>query len=80
MFEVKVTKKTYYEISDFRGVKDPTKIEGKAKLFKRLSELGAKSSDIFQVTRELDSSRNTITIFISPAEWSKIEEAYRHES
>jgi len=77
MFEVKVTKKTRYEISDFRGVKDKVELEGRESLYRRLFELGAHSHDIFRLLNELDSN-NTKTVFISPSEWSKVEEANRH--
>ena len=78
MFEVKIIKRSSFEIRDFRGVKFPQSLKGEHDLSVRLSELGASHADIISLLSSL-RTKKTSTIFVSPAKWRRVELAAQGE-
>ncbi len=72
MFEVKVTKRVSYQISDFRGVLDPKRCKTERALRDRLIDLGAGNTSITDVLADLEDG-NTATVLISPSKWNQVE-------
>lgn len=79
MFEVKVIKKSSFEIVDFRGVRDPHNITDEHELRRRLSELGAHTSDILNILSDFRPTKTTTTILISPSRWRNVERVVNDE-